>query len=190
MPGGAGKGAGCHPGSAVPGPGVWILVLAPGGPSDRRLRAHSGSPERGAEAVSEEGGPGRGSAPAFGGAPSHCQGDPFSSNPALVPASSPTLQETTGQLWGLCLLEHRHVGTCGQRGPVPQNLLLTLTMTLMAGMTGPPGQGAGPFSTGQDSPACSPPLGPRWPVAGLRPLSMARSPVEGAGRRVGPAEMS
>ena len=160
MPAGAGKEAGRHPGSAVPGPGVWILVLAPSGPSDRCLRAHSESPERDAEAVSEEGCPRRGSAPAFGGAPRPLLGRPFSSSPALVSASSPALQETMGQLRGPCLLEHRHVGTCGQRGPVPQNLHLTLTMTLMAGMTGPPGQGVDPFNTGQGSPAFRSTSGP------------------------------
>lgn len=187
MLGGAGKEAGRHPGSAVLGPGVWILSLAPSGPSDRCLRAHSGSPERDAEAVSEEGGPGRGSAPAFGGAPQPLSGRPFSSSPALVSASSPTLQETTGQLWGPCLLEHRHVGTCGQRGPVPQNLLLTLTMTLTAGMTGPPGQGVGPFSTGQGSPACRSTSGPALASGWSEDSFYGKEPC---GHRVGPAEMS
>lgn len=190
MLGGAGKGAGRHPGSAVPGPGVWILVLAPSGPSDRRLRAHSGSPGRDAEAVSEEGCPGRGSAPAFGGAPSHCQGDP--SPPALPLYTSfvPYPPGDHGATLGTLSAGTQACRDMWSERACPSKSASDPDDDPDGRDDGAPGQGVGPFSTGQGSPACSPPLGPRWPVAGLRPLSMVRSPVEGAGRRVGPAEMS
>ena len=172
---------------------VWIPVLVPRGPSDEGLRAHSESPVKQLGQGPREGVSGGDleGAFTFGGSPSHCWGD--AALPVLpldqvhpLPSRRPWVSLWTPSAG------HKCVRTCGQRGSVPQNLRLTLTMTLMAGMAGCLGRRV-LLALGRSRQPPGPLLVLHWPVAGLRVLSIVRRPLGwglGGWTSVGPAEMS
>ena len=179
--------------SLLAGARVWIPVLAPRGPSDEGLRAHSESSVKQLGQGLREGVSGGDleGAFTFGGSPSHCWGD--AALPVLpLDQVHPLPSRRPWVSLGTPSAGHKCVRTCGQRGSVPQNLRLTLTMTLMAGMAGCLGRRV-LLALGRSRQPPGPLLVLHWPVAGLRVLSIVRRPLGwglGGWTSVGPAEMS
>lgn len=105
----------------------------------------------------------------FGGAPSHCLGN--SALPVLpLDQLRPLPSRRPWVSLGTPSAGHKRVGTCGQRGPVPQHLHLTLMMTLMAGVAGCLGRWV-LSAPGRSRQPLGPLLALCWPVAGLRVFS-------------------